>query len=121
MRKIFTLALVALMSLGAFAADYPGVPAGTYDVGGAENPGGGKKFSSYPQAGMYLWQAPSGHSYSKGSGQWTGIYTIYSESGIVFHNAATADVTAVLDAGSVAADENVSAMPSILVATSRTS
>ena len=110
MRKIFTLALVALMSLGAFAADYPGVPAGTYDVGGAENPGGGKKFSSYPQAGMYLWQAPSGHSYSKGSGQWTGIYTIYSESGIVFHNAATADVTAVLDAGSVAADENVSAI-----------
>ena len=109
MKKFFLLALLAFFGIGASATNYPGVAAGTVDVGAAENPGGGKKFTSYPNNGMYLYQAPSGHSYSTGSGPGTGIYTIYSESGIVFHNSAKADVTVVVDVFSYASDENVTA------------
>ena len=85
MKKTFTLALLAFLSLSLFAEGFNSVPFGTYDVGEADLPGGGKKFSEYSTGGMYLYQAPSGHSYSKGSGPFTGIYTIYSESGIVFY------------------------------------
>ena len=109
MKKLCIIALMTLFGINLSAANFPCITAGTYDVGVADNPGGWKKISSYPLNGMYLYQAPSGHSFGHGSGQWTGIYTIYSESGIVFCTGKTMDITVVLDAGSFAAEEYVSA------------
>ena len=110
MRKLFILAFMAIFASFALADNYNSVPDGTYDVGAAENPGGGKKFSEYPSGGMYLYQAPSGHSYSSGQGPATGIYTIYSESGIVFHRNAAFDMTITLDVFTYAANEDISAI-----------
>ena len=110
MRKLFILAFLAIFASFTLADNYNSVPDGTYDVGAAENPGGGKKFTEYPSGGMYLYQAPSGHSYSSGQGAATGIYTIYSESGIVFHRSTAFDMNITLDVFSFAANENVSAI-----------
>lgn len=108
MRKFFAFAIAVLFSIGSFATDYAALTAGTYDVGAAENPGGANQFSSYALQGIYLFQAPSGHSYSKGSGPATGIYTIYSESGLVFHNSAKMNLTIGLDVQVFAANEDIS-------------
>ncbi|MBQ2607616.1 MAG: rhamnogalacturonan acetylesterase [Paludibacteraceae bacterium] len=108
--NLFLLAFMAIFANLAFADNYTSVPDGTYDVGAAENPGGGKKFSEYPSGGMYLYQAPSGHSYSSGQGPNTGIYTIFSESGIVFHRNSAFDMTITLDVSIFAANENISAV-----------
>lgn len=110
MKKLFLLALLPFFCLGSYASNnYRGVAEGTVDVGAAENPGGGKKFVSYPQGDLYLYQAPSGHSYSAGSGPGTGIYTIYSESGLVFHADVPLDITVVLDVLVYASNEDIRA------------
>ena len=108
MKKILVFAILAFFAFGVQANNYPGVAAGTVDVGSVTNPGGGKKFSEYA-SGLFLYQAPSGHSFSTGSGPATGIYTIYSESGIVFHSNVTYDVTVVLDVFQYGANENITA------------
>lgn len=109
MKKFCLLALMAFLGLSVHATDYQCVPVGTYDVGAADNPGGGKKFSEYPSVGMYLYQAPSGHSYSQGSGPGTGIYTIFSESGVVFCSNVEMDITIGLDVLVFGSNENITA------------
>lgn len=107
-KKIFVFALMALLGLSSFANDYPSLSPGLVYVGDAENPGGGKKYTEYKN-GLYLYQAPSGHSYSQGAGPGTGIYTIYSESGLVFHSKASMDITVTLDVVAFASNENITA------------
>ena len=107
-KKIFVFALMALLGLSSYATDYPSLDPGLVYVGDVDNPGGGKKFTEYKN-GLYLYQAPSGHSFSQGSGSGSGIYTIYSESGLVFHSATAMDITVTLDAIVFASVENITA------------
>lgn len=110
MKKFLLFILLAFLGMNAQAqTNYTYVPSGTFNVGDAENPGGGKKFTEYPCGGMYLYQAPSGHSYSSGEGPGTGIYTIYSESGIVFYSKGKFDLKIVLDALSFGSKEDIKA------------
>lgn len=109
MKKFLLFIVLAFLGWNVQAASYNSVPSGTYNVGDAENPGGGKKFTEYPCGGMYLYQAPSGHSYSKGEGSGTGIYTIFSESGIVFYVKDSFDLKVTLDAFSFGGQEDIKA------------